>query len=189
MQVIIWLFGILFLALASGAAQTTNDGAVSLTDLVREVKVTLLQVADAAERENLPNLDSAVLEAKTSMKIAGNGKISLWVVEIGGGRNSEYASTVTLTLKPAPPGTGSDIATVRLADALTEAILSGARAIAEAKKGNPPLLADKLEASVHFAIQRDANGKVAVKFPPFEVGGGGSVTTDEIQTLAVTYKR
>jgi len=189
MRVVILLFGLLLLAPASGAAQTANDGAVSLTDLVREVKVTLQQVADAAERENLPKLDNAVLEAKTSMKIAADGKIGLWVVEIGAGRNSEYASTVTLTLRPAPLGTGSDIAAVRLADALAEAILSGARAIAEAKKGNPPLIADKLEASVHFAIQRDANGRVAVKFPPFEVGGGGSITNDQIQTLAVTYKR
>jgi hypothetical protein len=189
MRMIIWLFGILLLGPASGAAQAANDDAVSLTDLVREVKVTLLQVADAAERENLPSLDNAVLEAKTSVKLAGDSKISLWVVEVGAGQNNEYASTVTLTLKPAPPGTGSDIATVRLADVLTEAILSGARAIAEAKKGNPPLLADKLEASIRFAIQREASGKIAVKFPPFEVGAGGRVTNDQIQTLAVTYKK
>jgi len=191
MRVIIWLFGILLLAPASGVAQTANEDAVSLTELVREVKVALLQVADVAASEQLllPKLDNAVLEAKTSRKTANDGKISLFVVEIGSGQNSEYAWTQKLTLKPAEAGTKSDIATVRLADVLTEAILSGVRAIDEAKKGNPPLFADSLETSVHFAIERNANGKVAVKFPPFEASGGGSVTKDQIQTISVTYKR
>ena len=171
-------------------AQIAQDNApLSLTDLVREVKVALLQVNVTAQKQNLPKLDTAVLEANTSMKIEGDGKISLWVVEIGGGQNNEYNSTVTLTLKPPPPGTPTSVATVRLADALKEAILSGARAIEAAREGNPPLIATKLEASVHFAIQRDASGQVAVTFPPFKVSGGGGVTSAAVQTITVTYKK
>ena len=44
------------------------------------------------------------------MKVEGDGKISLWVIELGGGQNAGYASTVTLTLKPPPPGSPSNIA-------------------------------------------------------------------------------
>jgi hypothetical protein len=190
MRSVLWLFGFLLIAPASGGAETaTEGGTLSLANLVREVKVALLQVGEAAEAQNLPKLDNAVLEVKTSLKKEGDGKISLWVVELGGGQNNEYASTVTLTLKPPPPGSPSDIATVHLADALKEAILAGARAIRAAGQGNPPLIADKLEASVHFAIQQDANGKLAVKFPPFEVSGGVGVTSAAVQTITVTYKK
>lgn len=185
-----WLIALLMLAPASGMAQTAADeGALSLSDLVREVKVALLQVAEAAEAQDLPKLDNALLEAKTSMKIAGDGKISLWVVEIGGGKSNEYGSTVRLALKPPPPGSSSDIAAVHLADALREAILSGARAIRAAGEGNPPLVLDKLEALVNFAIQRDASGKLSVKFPPFSVSGGAGVTSAEVQTITVTYRK
>jgi hypothetical protein len=184
------LFTFLLVAPNGAVGQTSaGDGTLSLTDLVREVKVALLQVEEAAERQDLPKLESAVLEVKTSLKLEGDGKISMWVVELGGGQNNEYASTVTLTLKPPPPGSSSNIAAVHLADALREAIISGARAIKAAGQGNPPLVADKLEASVHFAVERDASGKVSIKFPPFEASGGGGVKSGAVQTISVTYKK
>ena len=43
--------------------------ALSLSDLVRDVKVALLQVNEAAEKENLPALNNAVLQANTWMKM------------------------------------------------------------------------------------------------------------------------
>ncbi|WP_426420307.1 trypco2 family protein [Bradyrhizobium genosp. A] len=189
MRAVFGFFAFLLIAPTSAFAQGAADNtALSLTDLVRELKVALLQVGEASERQHLPKLESAVLEAKTSMKLEGDGKISLWVIELGGGQNNEYASTVTLTLKPPPPGSSSNIAAVHLADALREAIISGARAINAAGQGNPPLVADKLEAAVHFAVTRDASGKVAIKFPPFEVSGGGGATSAAVQTITVTYK-
>lgn len=172
----------------SGQTVWADQNDLSLADLVRDVKVALLQVNDAAERQNLPGLDNVVLQANTVMKVEGDGKINLWVVEIGGGKSNEFASTVTLTLKPPPPGSAANIGTVHFSDALKEAILSGARAIGEAKKGDPPLIPAKLEASVHFAIQRDAKGGVSVKFPPFEASAGVSVTGSEVQTITVTYQ-
>jgi hypothetical protein len=184
----IWCFAFIFIMLTNGFAQT-GSGSLSLDDLVRELKVALLQVSEATETQNLPNLESAVLEANTSMKVEANGTISLWVVEVGGGQNNEFASTVTLTLKPPPPGSSSNISAVHLADVLKEAILSGARAIHAAAQGNPPLIADKLEASVRFAVQRDASGKLSVKFPPFDASVGGHITGAEVQTITVTYKK
>jgi hypothetical protein len=163
------------------------ENELSLSDLVREVKVALLQVNEAAENQHLPALNNAVLQANTSMKVDDHGKISLWVIEIGGGQSHEISSNVTLTLKPPPPGSSSNIETVHLADALKEAILAGARAIDVAKEGNPPLIADKLEASVHFAIQRDAKGGISVKFPPFDASAGAQFTGNELQTITVTY--
>jgi hypothetical protein len=190
MRRIIWLFVFLNVWPLGGVAQpVANEADLSLADLVREVKVALLKVAEAVEAQHLPKLDKAELEVNTSIKTEADGKVSLWVVELGTSGNNEYATTVTLTLTPPPPGSPSNIAVVHLADALSEAILAGARAIQAAGEGNPPLLADELVASVRFAIVRDGNGKFGVKFPPFEASAGASVGTAQVQTITVTYKR
>jgi len=185
---IVFVLMYLLMALTSGRADTSSSD-LSLTELVRELKVALLHVGEATERQHLLTFENAVLEANTVMKVEGDGKISLWVVEVGGGQNNEFASKVTLTLQPAPPGSPSDVATVRLADALEAAILSGAQAIKAASEGKPPLVADKLEASVHFAVERDSSGKLSVKFLPFEGSLGGGVKIGEIQTVTVTYRK
>jgi hypothetical protein len=170
MRPVIWCVAVLVAVLGSRAIHAAaNDGPLSLSDLVREVKVALLQVNEAAESQNLPKLDTAVLEAKTSMKYGVDGKINLWVVEAGGGKSNEYASTVTLTLKPPPPGSPSNIASISLAPALKEAILSGARAIYEAGQGNPKLLADKLEASVHFTVASSRSNSRRSRSPAEEI--------------------
>jgi Trypsin-co-occurring domain 2 len=170
-------------------ATSVNDADLSVADLVREVKVALLKVAEAVEAQDLPKLDKAELEVNTSIKTDGDGKVSLWVVELGASGKSEYASTLTLTLRPPPPGSPSNITAVHLADALSEAILAGARAIQAARKGDPPLLADELIASVHFGIERNGKGNFGVKFRPFEASAGASIGTAQVQTITVTYKR
>jgi hypothetical protein len=190
MRRIIWLLAFLVLWRVGDISQAaTNNGDLLLSDLVREVKVSLLKVAEAAEAQHLPKLDKVELEESTSIKTDADGKLSLWVIELGASGNNEYSSTVTLTLRPPPPGSPSDIAAVHLADALTGAILAGARAIQEAGKGNPPLVADELVASLHFAIQRDGSGKIGVTFPPFDASVGASVGSAKVQTITVTYKR
>ena len=142
MRRIVWLLVFLISWPLGGVARpVANEADLSLTDLVREVKVALLKVAEAVEAQHLPKLDKAELEVNASIKTDGDGKVSLWVVELGASGNNEYASTVTLTLRPPPPGSSSNIAVVHLAGALSEAILAGARAIQAAGEGNPPLLA------------------------------------------------
>jgi hypothetical protein len=51
-----------------------DDGKpLPLEELVRQLKVALLQVAES--REKLPKLDNAVLEAKTSVKIKAKDQL------------------------------------------------------------------------------------------------------------------
>lgn len=187
---IVWLLVFLVILPFEGIARSIVPGVdLSLIDLVREVKVALLKVADAIEAQKLPALDKAELEVNTSMKIDGEGKVSLWVVELGSSGKNEHVSTVTLILRPPKPGSPSDIAAVHLAEALSEVILAGARAIKEAEKGDPPLVADELVASVNFAVDRDAKGNVRLRFPPFDASAGFVVAAAQVQKITVTYKR
>ena len=161
---------------------------VTLEDLVREVKVALLRVQQHAERDQLPPLATAELELNTVQSTEGSGKISFLIVEIGGEASKEFTHSVKLTLTPPSPKSSSDVTSVLLADALAESILAGARAISAAKKGSPPLHAKELKAVVKFALKRDAEGKLSISFPPFEIGTGASVSASAIQSITVTYK-
>lgn len=161
---------------------------LTLKDLVREVKVALLKVQQSAENDKLPPLSSAVIELNTVQSSIGQGKFSVIIVEIGGSSSSEFTNTVKLTLVPPSSKASSDVASIQFADALAESILAGARGIAAAKTGSPPLNAKELEATIKFVIKRDGNGKLSISFPPFELGGGGSISRSSIQTIKVIYK-
>jgi len=180
---------LLFPSLVCVIATAAQGDTLSLADMVREVKVALLQVAETTQAQHLPKLEKAVLSVNTSIKIDAQGKVNLWVIELGSGGLNEYSSDVTLTLVPPPPGSESNIGSVHLAEALSGAIIAGAQAIASAKEGKPPLIAQGLEASVRFALQRDASGKVGIKFPPFDASVGAGIASDQIQTIRVTYGR
>jgi hypothetical protein len=185
----LFLFALLLLRTTESFGQQPSSGnTLQLSDLVHEVDVALLQVADKVEANNLMTLEKAVLEVNTTTKDDGHGDLSVYVVELGGSSSDEYASKVTLTLKPPPPGSPSQISNVQLADALRNAILEGVRAIKAAGTGQPPLLADELVASVHFAVTRDAKGGLTLKFLSFGASIGGGLASSQVQTITVTYK-
>ena len=173
---------------SSASADTPPQSNLRLEDLVREVKVALLRVQEAPDASQLPALEKAVLEVNTEVKTEEGGKISLWVVELGGTEKGGAMSSIELTLKPPEPGSPTDVANEDLADALAAAILAGARAVFVASQGNPPLVPDHLTASIKFAVEADGNGGLAVKFPPFEVGANASFSSAQVQTIAVTYQ-
>jgi hypothetical protein len=161
---------------------------LTLEDLVREVKVALLKVQQSAENDKLPPLSSAEIELNTVQSKNGEGKLSVLIVEIGGTLSSEITNTIKLTLVPPSSKSSSDVASVQFADALAESILSGARGIAAAKIGSPPLNAKELEATIKFVIKRDGNGKLSISFPPFELSAGGGIKKSSIQSIKVIYK-
>jgi hypothetical protein len=185
----IWLIAVLFGLLGGQPAGAQEATGLSLEDLVLEVKVALLRVQDGAEANALPKLSKAVLEVNTELKAGAGGKVSLWVVEVGASTSSTLTSSMKLTLKPPEPGSVSDVAAVRIADALAAAILAGAKAIAVAGAGNPPLIADELTATIKFAIDTKGNGGLAIKFPPFGALAEAGMGTAAVQTIEVTYVR
>jgi hypothetical protein len=181
------LAAIIAIAGCSTAARAQDGSGLPLTDMIRETKVALLKVQEKAEARNLPPLSTAVLELNTVQEIEGNGSVKFVVIELGGGPATESASTFKLTLVPPPPGSGSDVAAVELADRLAEGILSAARSLVAARQGKPPLLVSELVVSVKFGLARSGAGGLALQFPPFELKAGGKIKASEIQTITVTY--
>lgn len=173
-------------ALPPTAAAQEGNGLL-LADLIRETKIALLRVQEAAEAQRLPALKEATLEVQTAVAQDASGRLRLFVVEIGGGVATEATSTVRIRLVPPPPGSKVDVGPVEISDALTELILSAARALDEAATGQPPLEASEVQATLRFAINRTGRGSIGLQWPGIELGGGGSIKASELQTVVVTY--
>jgi hypothetical protein len=127
------------------------------------------------------------LEVNTIQQVEANGSIKFLVVEVGGGPATEATSTVKVTLLPPPPGDGTDVANIQLADRLAEVILASARSLAEAKQGKPPLIVSEVVVAVKFGLVRSVGGGLSLQFPPFELKAGGKIKASEIQTVTVSY--
>ncbi len=161
---------------------------ITLESLVHEVKVALLKVEQEVKLENLPPLDTAVLVVNATQKKSATGRVSLHIVEVGGDSASSITHKIELTLSPPSAESSSDVSPLKLADALASSILAGSMAIAEAKKGSPPLIAKTLKASVKFALTRSGGGGVGIHFPPFSFSGKAKVSSANVQSITVTYK-
>jgi hypothetical protein len=182
------IFLILFLVGFAIALPVSAEQQMTLEDLVREVKLALLKVQQKIENNSLPPLETVKLEVNTVQSMIGDGKISFLIVELGSKTSKKVTNSVKLTLRPPPSDSSADVSASGISGALAESILAGARAVAIAKKGSPPLHAQELEATVKFAIEREGNGKLSIRFPPFEMGAGGSIAESAIQSITATYK-
>jgi len=184
------VFSLLLLAIFAFSSSTvcaeTND--VALKTMLREVKVALLRVEQTADQESLPPLKQATLELKATQTTDANGKISFFVASLGGGVKSQAVQTITLILAPPDKDSGEDVASVQIADILAEAILAGARAIDDASRGEPPLIAKDLSVTVQFGLTTDGEGGLSLAFPPFDGEIGGKYSAATVQKITVHYK-
>jgi hypothetical protein len=159
--------------------------------MIRETKVALLRVQEQLEVLKLPPLSEVELELNTLREVDARGSVRFLIIELGGGPTTESSTTVKLTLTPPPPGSGTDVANIQLADALAEGILSSARSLVEAKeeasKGKPPLLVSALTVAVKFGLMRSGDGTLSIHFLPLDLKAGGTIKASEIQTVTVTY--
>lgn len=184
-----WFYGIFALLLSWCLTDgTAYANQVSLTDLVVQTKQALLKVAQEGEDGRL-ELDHVNLTVQAFAEDSGGGKLSFWVVTIGGEAKQAVSSKMTLTLAPPDPESASNISKSNLADALAGAILSAGEAIDAAMKGQPPLEAREFTAEVKFALEWEAGVGAKLKFADFGLEGEGAVKEQAVQTIKAVFKR
>jgi len=174
--------------LAGSQAAWADDKSLSFENLVRDVKIALGKVQKSAYRESLPPLKRIVLELTATQATDANGKLALYIVNLGGNHKSEVVNTIKLVLVPPGKDAGSDVGNAELVDVLSETILSGARAIAQAGKGQPPLEAKDFAVTVQFGVTNEGDGGLKLAFPPFEGSVGAGISAANIQKITIEYE-
>lgn len=179
------LFSVFGLFFASAPASAED---VPVEDLLVEMKRALLIVEESAEEDALPPLKTATLNVSTVQKKVTGGKINLLIISFGKKKTSELKTDLSIVLGPPPKGSGSEVSSPQISQLIADAILAAGRAIKEAEKGSPALVAKEVTAKVKFGVSKDSEGGLKIEFAPVTVEGSGSSNSGNVHEIVLTYK-
>jgi hypothetical protein len=159
---------------------------VVLDELLTEVQKTLIRVNNSIEKDQLPPLNKITLKLNSTLVTRADGKVSLYIVQLGATVTNETVQEIKLELKPPKP---SDAALVRsIEDSLATAIIEAAKSAHKASQRKPPLRLSKLTATIRFVVKTEGSGGVNFKLLPVTVKLGGKVRDTATQQIVIEFK-
>jgi len=176
------VFALLFLYNSVGRA----ENGVILDELLTEVQKTLIRVRDTIEEENLPPLNKITLKLKSALVTKVDGKVSLYIVQLGAMVTREAVQEINLELKPPKPTDATPVLSIE--DTLATAIIEAAKSAHKASKRKPPLHLSKLTAKIRFIVKRQVSGGVNFKLLPVTIKLGGQARDVTTQEIIVEFK-
>ena len=174
-----------FLVLYASICSAENG--VILDELLTEVQKTLIRVSDTIEKEDLPPLYKVALKLKSALVTKADGKVSLYIVQLGANVSREAVQEIHLELKPPEP-TGATPVLSSIKDTLATAIIEAAQSAKKASKRKPPLHLSKLVAKIKFIVKRDVGGGINFKLLPVTIKLGGQARDVTTQEISVEFK-
>ena len=173
-----------FLVIIPSIAMAEDN--VVLDELLTEIQKTLIRVNNSIEKDQLPPLNKITLKLKSSLVTKADGKVSLYIVQLGSRVTNETVQEIHLELKPPEP---SDAALVQsIEDSLATAIIEAAKSAHKASHRKPPLRLSKLTATVRFVVRTQGGGGVSFKLLPVTVKLGGEVRDVSTQQIIIEFK-
>ena len=176
------LFAFLVLYNSIGSAES----GVILDELLTEVQKTLIRVRDKIEEEDLPPLNKVALKLKSALVTKADGKVSLYIVQLGAVVTREAVQEINLELKPPKPTDATPALSIK--DTLATAIIEAAKSAKKASKRKPPLHLSKLTAKIRFIVKGEVSGGVNFKLLPVTIKLGGQARDVTTQEIIVEFK-
>ena len=170
------------------AAGTASGTDVQIAELLNQIQRALITVQDSAASENLPKLNSVIVELQTQFKKEGGGGLSLFVVTLGAKASKEEVQMLKLTLKPPEVGAKMPVSAADVYQSLAEAILAAAKGAAAAKTREPRLELSELVATIKFVVLASGGGGIRFTIAPVSIDLSGNVSDSTTQTISVTFK-
>lgn len=162
------------------------ESGVILDELLTEVQKTLIRVRDTIEEEDLPPLNKVALKLKSALITKADGKVSLYIVQLGAMVAREAVQEINLELKPPKPSDTTPVLSIE--DTLATAIIEAAKSAKKASKRKPPLHLSKLTAKIKFIVKRQVSGGVNFKLLPVTIKLGGQARDVTTQEIIVEFK-
>jgi hypothetical protein len=159
---------------------------VVLDELLTEVQKTLIRVNNSIEKDQLPPLNKITLKLKSTLSTKADGKISLYIVQLGATVTNETVQEINLELKPPKPADGEQLQSIE--DSLATAIIEAAKSAHRASQRKPPLHLSKLTATIRFVVRSEGGGGVNFKLLPVTVKLGGKVKDVTTQQIIIEFK-
>ena len=162
------------------------ESGVILDELLTEIQKTLIRVGDEIEKEDLPPLNKVALKLKSALVTKADGKVSLYIIQLGAKVTREAVQEIHLELKPPKPTAAAPVLSIK--DTLATAIIEAAKSAKKASKRKPPLHLSKLTAKIKCIIKRDVSGGVNFKLLPVTIKLGGQARDVTTQEIIVEFK-
>jgi hypothetical protein len=179
----------IFVTVSSAYAATSSTNAATVSAVLHEVQRGLADAQTQVVDAGMPPFSSVELVLNTEYIRSVGGGVELVVVTIGGGHEAHFSQRLDIVLEPPAPFQPRDVSEKEsIAKALSDAIVSAARGIERARFTQPPLVARKIVAEIKFAVTREVEGALGVKFAGLVVGPEGSLAESNLQTIIVTFE-
>ena len=162
------------------------ESGVILDELLTEVQKTLIRVSDTIEKDDLPALNKVTLKLKSSLVTQADGRLSLFIVQLGAKVSREAVQEIKLELKPPRPTDAVPVTSIE--DTLATAIIEAIKSANKASKRKPPLQLSKLTATIRFVVKQQAGGGVNFKLLPVTVKLGGQVRDVSTQEIVMEFR-
>lgn len=181
------IFGEQQVLLNSDAEQET-----AIEQVLEEVQKGLINAQKEIKNMGMPQLESVKLTLQTAISIKSGVKLKVFVFSFGQAWEKERSQELVLHLKPPLPSFPLEepmAYKIRLADKLSEAIVSIAKGVQNARTTQPPLELDQFTAEFNFIVNTETGGKFAFEIIPVTAEMEGDLKKKAIHKITVTFKR
>ena len=162
------------------------ESGMILDELLTEVQKTLIRVSKTIDQDDLPELNKVTLKLKSALVEQADGKLSLYIVQLGAKVTRETIQEIRLELKPPKPAEVAPLTSIE--DTLATAIIEAVKSANKAAERKPPLHLAKLTATIRFVVRKQAGGGVNFKLLPVTVKLGGEVRDVTTQEIVIEFK-
>jgi len=168
------------------SSQNSNN-TVTIQAVVAQVKEALSNVQTKLTAKQLPPLKSVKLTLQTVATSKAGGKISFWVITIGGSLQKEASQEVVLELVPPKPGRPVNMSSETFTNALEDSILEAAQGVQGADQGSLPLELQNLTVTLGFTVTAEGAAGAKLTLTPVTLGISGQKDRKVVHRLEVAY--
>ena len=179
------------LALLCGCNSVGPPLVVPLDSVLTEVQRGLQKAQDDLNGSSLGKLQSVQLTLHTQSEEDKTGKMTIFVISVGGGPGVSASQDLVLTLRP-PTSTNTTSAikmtnaAPTVADSIVALIKEAAHAAETARKGKPPLDAENLTLELAFTVTNSVKGGLQFNLGTVAADVGGSMKNASQQRIKIT---
>jgi hypothetical protein len=160
---------------------------ITIQAVVAEVKEALANVQTKLAKNQLPPLKSVKLTLQTVATGKVGGKISFWVISIGGSIQKETSQKIVLELGPPKAGNPTKISSESFTKALEDSILDAAQGVQGVGTGDTPLQVNSLSVTLGFTVTAEGTAGTKLTLAPVTLDLSGQKDKKVVHTLEVSY--
>jgi hypothetical protein len=170
-------------------AATAAGREVLIERVLSEVQKALDETRTRTQDVALPPLSTVTLTLQTVVTKSAGGKFKILIFSFGKKWEKERAQELVFQLKPSANIRSIDALGQSLAEGLTDALVSAAQGVKNARNAQPPLELQEFKAVVSFVVTETDGVGAEFKIEPVSIELGSDIKTKALHKIELHFKR